>query len=197
MQKKSWFLILMLASTIILGIIAVTTAYKLYQLRNVPIAPTAPESVPAADDEQIAVPECTLEFTVSELSPTPTSTGTITPTSTGTPGPTSTPTPTSTSTPTPTSTPTCTPTGTPMPTSTPRPTSTPEPTGVPTSTPTTAPQATSTPRPTSTCQPTSTPVYVAEAIPTQALPEAGFTLPTWMMVLGGIGFILFGLLFAF
>ena len=106
MNKRNIALII---SSLVLSVIAVVTGIKLYQLRQQSIAPTKPKAV---------TEKCTLEFTVSIPTPTPTltvtPTGTITPTLTGTP----TPTPTLTVTPTGTLTPTVTST---PPTSTPAP----------------------------------------------------------------------------
>ena len=66
--------IIILASTFILGIIAIITGIKLYQLRQESIAPTEPKAISE---------ECTLEFTVSALTPTTTLTATPTATPTG------------------------------------------------------------------------------------------------------------------
>jgi len=122
--KQNWYLILIGLATVILGIIAVVTAIKLYQLREVPVAPTVPKPAPAREP----VEACKLTFNISAVTPTPTPTGTITPTPTGSP----TPTPTLTGTPTPTPTGTITPT----------------PTGTITPTPTLPPGVTPTPTPT-------------------------------------------------
>jgi len=122
--KQNWYLILIGLATVILGIIAVVTAIKLYQLREVPVAPTVPKPAPAREP----VEACKLTFNISAVTPTPTLTGTITPTPTGSP----TPTPTLTGTPTPTPTGTITPT----------------PTGTITPTPTLPPGVTPTPTPT-------------------------------------------------
>ena len=110
MKKKNWLTILILGGTIFLAVIAVVTAVKLYQLRQEPIAPTAPKPAPAVEPtatptplpaEPTPVPACILSFTISGPTPTPTPTGTPGPTSTPTPGPTNTPTPGPTSTPVP------------------------------------------------------------------------------------------------
>ena len=117
-----------LVVTVLLGIISVLTAVRLYQLRKQAVAPTAPEQPEAAVPGQACQ---TFFFTISTPTPTPTITGTLTPTNTKTPTPTSTktptPTPTKTPTPTPTKTPTPTPTKTPTPTNTKTPTPTPTP----------------------------------------------------------------------
>jgi len=108
MNKKN---IIIIGTSLILGLVAIIAGFKLYQLRQESIAPTEPGAVSE---------KCTLEFTVSipSLTPTltPTPTGTLTPTPTGT----LTPTPTGTLTPTPTTAPTNTPAAD-EPTSTPAP----------------------------------------------------------------------------
>jgi len=114
--------------------------------------------------------------TCSIKTPTPTPTSTLTPTPTPTGTVTPTPTPTSTLTPTPTPTGTVTPTPTPTSTLTPTPT----PTGTVTPTPT--------PTPTTT-------TAIAEATPSAELPEAGFTLPTFGAIIGGILLIVVSLVF--
>jgi len=111
--------------------------------------------------------------------PTPTPTGKVTPTPTPTSTLTPTPTPTGTVTPTPTGTITPTPTGT----------VTPTPTGTITPTPT----GTVTPTPTGTITPT--PITVAQATPSAELPEAGFALPTFGAIIGGILLIVASLVF--
>ena len=75
------------------------------------------------------------------------------------------------------------------PTPTPTTPPTPTPTGTVTPTPTTPTDITSTPTPTTT---TTT---VAEATPSAELPEAGFALPTFGAVIGGILLILISLVF--
>jgi uncharacterized surface anchored protein len=88
-----------------------------------------------------------------------------------------------TATPNPTSTPTSTPVPTNTPTDTPNPTSTPTDTPNPTSTP--PPGATSTPTPTDVItQETPTP----EATTTPTLPDAGYSIPTFVMM--GMGLLL-------
>ena len=123
--------------TLVLGVIAVITAIRFYQLRQQAVAPTAPEEPVAAEPTptptfQLPPPTetCSLSFSVPSPTPTPTPTFTPTPTATSTP----TPTPTATTTPVP---PTPTPTPTPVPTATP----TPIPTSTPTPTPTLLPTA--------------------------------------------------------
>lgn len=164
--KRNWYLILIAIATVVLGAIAVITAIKLYQLREKPVAPTAPESKPRA-----VSPQCTLEFSLA-VTPTPTPTGSLTPT----------PTPTGSLTPTPTPTAT----GTPGPTATPTPTGTPGPTATPTPTP--PPGATSTPTPPGA---TATPTTYKAAV---EIPVSGFSLPTLGAILGGIIFVVSSLL---
>ncbi len=165
-KKKNWLPFLILGAIVILAGIAVFTAIKLYQSREKPIAPTAPQPAPAAG-------ECQLSFTVVTLTPTPITTSTPTPTGTVTPTSTPTPTPTGTVIPTPTGTLTPTPTGTPLPTSTPA--------SIPTSTP--IPTATSSPTPLAVASSTPTPTsYVAPV----EVPEPGFTIPTLGAIIGGI-----------
>jgi hypothetical protein len=137
--RKNWSLLSVGLITLVLAVVAIGTAWKLYQAGTEPVAPTTPSSIPKAQEEPTATPipeePCVLEFEV--VTPTPTPTGTVTPTPSDTP----TPTPTGTVTPVPTDTPT--PTSTPGPTSTPTPTSTPKPgvTTTPTPTPVELPSA--------------------------------------------------------
>jgi hypothetical protein len=92
MLKKNWSIILISTAVVVLAVIAILTATKLYQLREQPVAPTVPQPAPAAE-ETGPVAACTLNITV-EGGPTSTPTPTR-PTSTPTPTkPTSTPTPT-------------------------------------------------------------------------------------------------------
>lgn len=95
--KKNWSLLSVGLITIVLAVVALGTAWKLYQAGREPVAPTAPASVPKAQEEPTATPTpeepCVLEFEVPSGTPTPTPTGE--PTATPTPGPTATPTPTS------------------------------------------------------------------------------------------------------
>lgn len=158
-KKQSKQIILLILGILVASGVTVALAWRLYQLRSQPIAPTAPPKVPAADN---AAPQCTLDFVV----PSPTPGPSATPTPTGTPGPTNTPTPTGTPGPTatPTLTPSPTPTGTPGPTATPTPTSTPEPTATPT--PTETPGPTNTPAPEPTATSTPTPIVYQEDTPT-------------------------------
>lgn len=116
--KKNLATSLIVAATVILGGIAIFTAVRLYQLRSEPVAPTAPESKPAASNVVLHPVACTqLVFSLTTPTPTPTKRPTPTPTVTPTPTPTasatSTPTPTATATPAPTATPTSSPTSTP------------------------------------------------------------------------------------
>ncbi len=87
-------------ATVILAGVAIFTAFRLYQLRQQPVAPNAPSSNPKADEATTTpISACSLSFTISTGTPTATPSGS--PTST----PTTTPTPTGTSTPGPSSTP--------------------------------------------------------------------------------------------
>lgn len=176
-EPKKWQVIFLVGSTIILGIVAVISGYRLYQLRDEKITPTAPEEVPAVTEQ------CTLTFTIP--SPTPTET----------PIPTATPTPPEgdcqmricflipTLTPTETPVPTVEPTETPMPTEEPVPTDEPVPTV----------------EPQPTAEPTSTPVpeevVRVEPTPTSVqLPQVGVDFPSLMMIIIGSIISLTGLL---
>ena len=97
--KKYWYLILVAFFTAGLGVMVFLTSQKLAQTEEV--APTAPE-----EEVEAANPACTLAFSLTAATPTPTGTLTPTPTPTSTPTATPTPTNTPTSTPTPTATPT-------------------------------------------------------------------------------------------
>jgi len=154
--------VITIAITLVLGLVAILTAVRFYQLRRQAVTPTAPEQPEAAVPTSTPGPSlpppaasCSLSFAVSSPTPTPTNTSTPTPTRTPTPTPTKTPTPTPTATPTITNTPTptLTKTPTPTPTSTPTPTITNTPTPTLTKTPT--PTTTNTPTPTSTPPPTA------------------------------------------
>lgn len=111
--KKNWQLVLIGIATLILGIIAVATALKLYQAGQEPVAPTAPKKTPAQQTEVTPTPtpevnpKCILTFNVlaQETTPSPSPTPTLTPGPTATPIPTVTPTltPKPTATPTPVS----------------------------------------------------------------------------------------------
>jgi hypothetical protein len=192
--KKNWSLLTVGLITVVLAVIALGTAWKLYQAGREPVAPTAPVSVPKAQEEPTSTPTpeepCVLEFEVPSGTPTPTPTGTVTPTPT----------------PVPECWEECTdecsgdlvcqdvegtdrcvnkdcpeeedcecPGATPTPTPTPGPTATPTPT--PTPGPTSTPTPTPTPKPGVTTTPTPTPVE---------LPSAGISLPTIGVLLGGI-----------
>ena len=100
--KKYWYLILVAFFTAGLGVMVFLTSQKLAQTEEV--APTAP-----GEEVEAANPACTLAFSLTAATPTPTGTLTPTPTPTSTPTATPTPTNTPTSTPTPTATPTPTP----------------------------------------------------------------------------------------
>jgi len=113
---------LIVIGTVILAGVAIFTAIRLYQLRTRPVAPTAPESTPAASEEEEPQACQQLAFTLTLPSNTPTPTIRVT----TTPQPSLTP----TSVPSPTLTPTITP-----------------PIGGPTATPTQIALATVTPTP--------------------------------------------------
>lgn len=66
--KKNWYLIAVIAATVILAIIAVITAVRLYQIGKEPVAPTAPKPAPAV------APACQLTFNLTAPTPTATST---------------------------------------------------------------------------------------------------------------------------
>ena len=79
MNRKKILTILIVIATVILAGIAIFTAVRLYQLRNEPVAPTAPTSKPEAATPQTQ--SCTtLAFTIGGESPTPTPTDSPTPT---------------------------------------------------------------------------------------------------------------------
>jgi hypothetical protein len=184
--KKNWSLLLVGLITVVLASVALLTAWKLYQAGREPVAPTAPPSVPKAQEEPTATPvpeePCVLEFEVPTLTPTPSIpvpecwdectdecsgdlvcqdvSGTKRCVNESCPEEEDCECPGATPTPTPTPGPTATPTPTPTPglTSTPTPTSPPPPPGV-------------------TLTPTPTPVE---------LPSAGISLPTIGVLLGGI-----------
>src|SRR3989344_2016466 len=117
--KKNGLTFAITIATIVLAGVAIFTAIRLYQLRSVPVAPTAPSSEPHAETGSPTSTPCEygsctkLTFTIA--TPTPTGTSTSSPTATPTGTPTSTPTDTPTSTPTSssTSTPTSSSTSTP------------------------------------------------------------------------------------
>ncbi|OGM22730.1 hypothetical protein A2961_03095 [Candidatus Woesebacteria bacterium RIFCSPLOWO2_01_FULL_39_21] len=158
--KKNGLTFAITIATIVLAGVAIFTAIRLYQLRSVPVAPTAPSSEPHAETGSPTSTPCEygsctkLTFTIA--TPTPTGTSTSSPTAT----------PTGTPTSTPTDTPTSTPTGS----------STATPTSSSTSTPTSS--STSTP---STSAPSQSPTSQPE------LPQAGVGLPTLVGIgLGGL-----------
>src|SRR3972149_4025862 len=75
---------LIVIGTVILAGVAIFTAIRLYQLRTRPVAPTAPESTPAASEEEEPQACQQLAFTLTLPSNTPTPTqialATVTPT---------------------------------------------------------------------------------------------------------------------
>jgi hypothetical protein len=113
MQRKKIATISIIVATVILAGIAVFTAVRLYNLRQEAVAPTAPQSEPAAaapDVQSCDLLTFTLQTPTSTPSGTPTGTPTSTPSGTPTDIPSGTPTDTPTGTATPTSTATATPT---------------------------------------------------------------------------------------
>ena len=159
--KNKVVTVLIVTATVILAGVAIFTAYRLYQIGTEPVAPTAPESVPAAGGQPTPTPQACRELAFTITTPTPS----VTVTQTVTPTVPVTTTPTEGSTPTPTEPPRGGPSSTPTSTSTP-----------------TQPETTDTPTPTSVV--TSTPM------PTQTdqLPDAGISIPT--ILTGALGFLL-------
>lgn len=86
--------VIILLATFVLAGVAIFTAVRLYQLRQTPVAPNVPSSIPRAADTT-----CSLSFTLASITPTPTSTASATPTATATATSTATATPTGTGTP--------------------------------------------------------------------------------------------------
>ena len=115
---------LIVIGTVILAGVAIFTALRLYQLRTRPVAPTAPESTPAASEQPQACSELAFTLTLPTNTPTPTTRLTTTPIPSLTP----------TSVPSPTLTPTITPPVGGQPSPTPTPTKIPSvtPTAIPT-----------------------------------------------------------------
>ncbi|MBI4059040.1 hypothetical protein HY404_02240 [Candidatus Microgenomates bacterium] len=62
--------ILIIIATVILAAIAVFTAWRLYQLRSEPVAPTAPKKAPAAENKACSA----LTFTIATATASPTAT---------------------------------------------------------------------------------------------------------------------------
>jgi hypothetical protein len=205
-------------TTIVLAGVAVFTAIKLYQTGTEPVAPTVPESEPAAATPPQACR--TLTFSLEEEFLTPTVTQAITPTTTATLTPaTTSPTPTEGigggSTPTPTTSPTLTPTSAPTVT----PTSSPTVTQTPNSTATPSPSATTTPAgeplgggditepsPTTIAAASPTSGQIAQTSPAAGgtggvtddqLPAAGFAMPTVLIGILGILLLLFSIALVF
>jgi len=171
--KSKVVTILVVIATLILAGVAVFSALKLYQLNKSPVAPTAPESEPVAneitqpniEEESVLPPQDEQRELAFRL------TGTITPT--------------------PTNSPTSTPTTTPTPTQAiiAQATITPTPTATLTPTPTTTPS----PTPTLTITPTPTPTPTQVA--TTSLPEAGVTtLTIYLFLIGVLGLVSGGLI---
>jgi len=190
--KKNWSLLSVGLITVVLAVVAIGTAWKLYQAGSEPVAPTAPASVPKAQEEPTATPvpeePCVLEFEVPSGTPTPTPTisvpecwdectdecsgDLVCQEVDGTDRCVNEDCPEEEDCECPGTTPTPTPTGTVTPTPTPGPTGTPTPGPTATPTPTSPP-----PPPGTTPTPTPTPVE---------LPEAGISLPTIGALLGGL-----------
>lgn len=86
--RKNWVTVLIVLATVVLAGIAIFTAIRLYQLRQTNVAPNAPASIPKAAGG-VPSQQCTLSFTISAASgsPTPTSTASATPTSSPQPTP--------------------------------------------------------------------------------------------------------------
>lgn len=84
-SKSKVATVLIVVATLVLAGVAIFTAVRLYQLRQQPVAPNVPSSVPKA--ETTTSNNCALTFTISAATPTatPTGTATATPTATGTP----------------------------------------------------------------------------------------------------------------
>lgn len=82
---------MILLATFVLAGVAIFTAVRLYQLRQQPVAPNVPSSIPRA--AEIPGSCSALAFTLSSASPSPTPSGTASPTPTGssTPNPSGTP----------------------------------------------------------------------------------------------------------
>ena len=165
--KNKIVTVLILVATLILAGVAIFTAYRLYQLRQQAVAPTAPESKPKA-----AVPEACTALTFTIATPTPGGSPTPTPTTTGSP--------------------TATPSG--SPTATPTATSTSSPTATATATPTRSPIAQVSPTATSTAGPLAQASPGATAQP--SLPDAGTSWPTIVGLGIGVLLLLGSLLLA-
>ena len=106
MQKKKIVTVLIVIATVVLAGIAVFTAYRLYELRQESVAPTAPESKPEAVAPQTT--SCTqLAFVLgtSEPSASPSDSPTASPSDSPTASPSDSPTTTPTTPPAGTSTP--------------------------------------------------------------------------------------------
>ncbi len=216
--KKNWSLLSVGLITVVLAIIAIGTAWKLYQAGQEPVAPTAPPSVPKAEEPCPCVPDdpqfdnfC-LHSPSTPNCPMTEPGGYCDPNGNGdfsdadwdrgyyeyldqcgevTPPPPTDPCVLQFGIPTGTPTPTPTGTATPTPTSTGTPTPTPTGTVMPSPTPT--PTATGTPTPTPTSPPGTTPTPT----PTLAeLPEAGISLPTVGALLGGAVLVILSILLA-
>lgn len=96
MQNKNWLTPVLIGITVVLGVVAIIIAQRLFALREEPVVPTVPKSKPKAISEE-PTQRCTLAFNIGGPTSTPTPTGTPgpspTPTATPPPGATATPTP--------------------------------------------------------------------------------------------------------
>ncbi|MDP2860135.1 MAG: hypothetical protein Q8N98_00275, partial [bacterium] len=69
-MKKLIVPIVIILGTLLLGVASVVVAWRLSQTRNIPIAPTAPQSKPKAAEGSSPTPACTKTFTVTVQPPT-------------------------------------------------------------------------------------------------------------------------------
>src|SRR3989337_1792515 len=99
-MKNKIVTVLIIFATVILAGVAIFTAVRLYQLRQEPVAPTAPESKPKADTaaQPQACKELAFVIETPNITPSPGPSKTPTPTASKTPTPTKTPSPTVTTT---------------------------------------------------------------------------------------------------
>jgi hypothetical protein len=164
--KNKVVTVLIVIATVILAGVAIFTAYRLYQSGTEPVAPTAPESVPAAGGQPTPTPQACQELAFTITTPTPTVAVT----------------------------PTVTPTATVTPTDEPTPTPTEPPRGGSSPTPT-QPISTVTPIPTGTT-PTSVVTSTPTPTQADQLPDAGTSIPTIFVGALGILLILLSLALA-
>lgn len=181
--------LLLLLSTVTLAVIAIATAWILYQRsQEGAVAPTAPKSKPSASQTI-----CELVINLNTSGTPGGNSGGSQSTAPAAPG-VSTPTPTSVGAPAATATSTPTPTN-PAPTATATPTPTLAPGTTATPTPTRAPGTTATPTPTRGLAAkggaTATPTNVSTS---SALPQAGFNLPSVLFLGAGAFIVMLGIL---